>query len=100
MTYADKSWFYVGRITYLAAQTATLDLHFTPSCSLSGGSIANCGEGWRGISACVPVRQRCNREVRCKTGAAPATVSGGPAATSKGLVDNPGICRSRRPYRP
>src|SRR5215831_15954451 len=30
VTYADKSWFYVGRIAYFAAQAATLDLHFTP----------------------------------------------------------------------
>src|SRR6516164_4730644 len=28
MTYADKSWFYVGRIAHFAAQAATLDLHF------------------------------------------------------------------------
>ena len=46
-----------------------------PSCSLSGGSIANCGEGWRGISVCATARQRCDREVRCKTGAAPASGS-------------------------
>src|SRR5712691_4352168 len=32
--------------------------------------------------------QRCDREVRCETGAAPATVSGEPAATATGLVSS------------
>ena len=36
--------------------------------------------------ACASLNLRCDREVRCETGAAPATVSGEPAATATGWV--------------
>jgi hypothetical protein len=41
---------------------------------------------WRRRRERASVSPRCDREVRCKTGAAPATVSGEPAATATGLL--------------
>jgi len=38
----------------------------------------------------VSVAERCDREVRCNTGAAPATVSGESSATATGSGDSPG----------
>src|SRR5262249_40722552 len=70
MAHADKSRFRVGRIAYFAAQASTLDFHI----ALPVPNQAEKDDAIRG--GVLASLLRCDREVRCKTGAAPATVSG------------------------